>query len=358
MKMLKAILLVSVAFVLFAAIAVYSGLFNVAADEPHWGLTTRLLETARERSIGRQAGEVKVPDNLQDAKLVINGAGEYAEMCTGCHLAPGMKDTEMRVGLYPKPPTLTERGAQRTPAQQFWIIKHGLKMTGMPAWGLTHDDERIWSMVAFLRKLPALTPTAYQELVESNGGGHQHDDKEHDDSNTKTSQNEKAHEHSDAESRAEARPQEKAEAKPHDHSAHSHAPKPASVQLPSAALSAAETVDSFQKRLAQGDTNGAAQLLDASVLIYEGGGAEKSRDEYASHHLESDAEFLKDAEVRQLSRTGNTVGDLAWVATESELTSAGAKPLDLITTETMILQRGPDGWRVKHIHWSSRPKKR
>jgi len=157
-------------------------------------------------------------------------------------------------------------------------------------------------------------------------------------------------EHDDAEAKASG------EEKAHEH--HSHEPKPAPVQLPPAALNAAETVDSFQKRLAQGDTNAAAQLLDPSVLIYEGGGAEKSRDEYASHHLKSDADFLKDAEVRQLSRTGNAVGDFAWIATESELKSAGAKPLDLITTETMVLQRGPDGWRVKHIHWSSRPKKK
>jgi ketosteroid isomerase-like protein len=123
-------------------------------------------------------------------------------------------------------------------------------------------------------------------------------------------------------------------------------------------LNAVETVDSFQKRLAQGDTSGATQLLDPSVLIFEGGGAERSRAEYASHHLKSDAEFLKDAEVRQLSRTGNGAGDFAWVATESELKSTGAKPVDLVATETMVLRRGPEGWRVTHIHWSSRPKKK
>jgi hypothetical protein len=74
--------------------------------------------------------------------------------------------------------------------------------------------------------------------------------------------------------------------------------------------------------------------------------------------LKSDSEFLKDAEVRQLSRTGNGLGDFAWVATESELKTTGASPMDLINTETMLLQRGPEGWRVVHIHWSSRPKKK
>lgn len=340
MKLLKFAVLSAAIAVVLAAIGVYSGVFNVAADEPHWGLTHRIIEMLRERSIESRSDEIKVAANLDDPKVIAGGAGEYAEMCTGCHLAPGMEDTEMRAGLYPKPPDLAELGAQRTPAQQFWIIKHGLKMTGMPAWGLTHEDERIWSMVAFLRKLPELTPAAYQELVES-GGGHPHNGKGHEDTETK----------------AEARPEENAPAKPH-HSTHSHAAEHAPVQLSPAAFDAAETVDSFQKRLALGDTNGAAQLLDPSVLIYEGGAAEKSREEYASHHLKSDAEFMKDAEVRQLSRTGNAVGDFAWVATESELKSGGAKPLDLITTETMILQRGPDGWRVKHIHWSSRAKKK
>ena len=76
-------------------------------------------------------------------------------MCTGCHLAPGVGDNEMRQGLYPKPPNLTER-RNRSPAQSFWIIKHGLKMSGMPAWGVTHDDESIWGLVAVHPATPDL----------------------------------------------------------------------------------------------------------------------------------------------------------------------------------------------------------
>jgi mono/diheme cytochrome c family protein len=185
MKVFKIALLIIVAAVQFAVIGVYSGLFNVAADEPHWGVTLRALETVRERSIASRAESVTVPGNLDDAKTIASGASEYAEMCTGCHLAPGMEDTEMRTGLYPKPPNLVEAGARRTPAQQFWIIKHGLKMTGMPAWGLTHDDERIWSMVAFVRKLPGLTPAAYHEMTETGEGGHHHHETD------------EAHEHAD-----------------------------------------------------------------------------------------------------------------------------------------------------------------
>lgn len=358
MKLLKFAAIVAIVAVAIVSIGVYSGLFNVAADEPHWGLTHRILETLRDRSIASRSDDIKVAANLDDPKVIADGAGEYAEMCTGCHLAPGMKDTEMRTGLYPTPPNLAERGAHRSAAQQFWIIKHGLKMTGMPAWGLTHDDERIWSMVAFVRKLPDLTPAAYQELIEAGGGGHHHDDGEGDEHSPADASNEAAsHDHAATDSQ-DPSPATKAPIKPHDHGAHSHSSKPEPVQLPPGALNAAETVDSFQRRLAQGDTTGASQLLDPAVLIYEGGGVEKSRDEYASHHLKSDAAFLKNAEVRQLSRTGNAAGDFAWIATESEIRIPGAKPMDLITTETMVLLRGPEGWRVTHIHWSNQPKKK
>jgi hypothetical protein len=109
---------------------VYSGTFNVAADEPHWGLTHRLIEAMRERSIAARAGGMELPP-LDDPALVIMGAGHYAEMCTGCHLAPGMKETEIRAGLYPQPPNLIEHGAHRSAAESFWI-KHGLKMTVCP----------------------------------------------------------------------------------------------------------------------------------------------------------------------------------------------------------------------------------
>lgn len=75
------------------------GLLNVAADAPHWGLTTRLQEAAREYSISSRAREVGLPPALKDAQRMAVGAQEHDEMCTGCHLAPGMKDSELRAGL-------------------------------------------------------------------------------------------------------------------------------------------------------------------------------------------------------------------------------------------------------------------
>src|SRR5262245_63134567 len=79
-------------------------------------------------------------------------------------LAPGMQRTEISRGLYPRAPELRRKSAL-TPAEQFWVVKHGLKMTGMPAWGVTHDDELLWDVVAFLQKLPELDADQYQALV-------------------------------------------------------------------------------------------------------------------------------------------------------------------------------------------------
>lgn len=145
----------------------YSGQYNVAADAPHWAVTTQALATIREHSIAARAADLTVP-NLADPALIALGAEHYAGMCTGCHLAPGMGDNEMRQGLYPKPPNLSER-RDRSPAESFWIIKHGIKMSGMPAWGVTHDDETIWGMVAFLQQLPTMDPAAYAALAQGDG---------------------------------------------------------------------------------------------------------------------------------------------------------------------------------------------
>jgi hypothetical protein len=116
----------------------------------------------RERSIQRRAEGLRVPD-LDDPQSILKGAGQYAAMCTGCHLAPGMADSEIRPGLYPRPPDLAKTRVD--PRAAFWVIKHGIKMSAMPAWGTSHDDATIWSMVAFLQKLPAMTPAGYRAIV-------------------------------------------------------------------------------------------------------------------------------------------------------------------------------------------------
>ena len=168
-----------------AAVGIYSGLYNIAADVPHTQPVYWLLETMRERSVEARVGDIIVPNDLKDPNRISRGAGQYAGMCSGCHLAPGMKRTEISQGLYPRAPEL-RRATTLTPEEEFWVVKHGIKMTGMPAWGVTHDDDLLWDVVAFVRKLPELTPEQYKTLVKNApkheelmqememGGEHQH----------------------------------------------------------------------------------------------------------------------------------------------------------------------------------------
>jgi mono/diheme cytochrome c family protein len=156
---------VLVAFLGTASLVVYSGGYDISADTPHSQPVYWLLQKVRQYSIAARAHDV-VPNDLGDAKRIASGAGQYAEMCSSCHLAPGMERTEISRGLYPRAPEL-RRGSALTPAEEFWVVKHGIKMTGMPAWGVTHDDELIWNVVAFLRKIPELTGEQYQALVAS-----------------------------------------------------------------------------------------------------------------------------------------------------------------------------------------------
>ena len=138
--------------------------------------------------------------------------------------------------------------------------------------------------------------------------------------------------------------------------AHTKNEKPATAPtaLAAAVRPAAHVVDAFHDALARGDATKAAQLLADDAVIYEEGGAERSKAEYAGHHLPADAEFSKAIKSQVTRRAGFSEGNLAWVATEGRMTgSLNGKALNRVTTETMILRRSKTGWKIVHIHWSS-----
>ena len=160
------VLIVLAVIAAFAGVFIYAGIYNIGADAPHSKIVYNTLDQLREHSIASYARGIKPPADLNSPKRIQAGAGLYAEMCTGCHLGPGIEPSEMSQGLYPQAPQLA-RGNDHTPAQQFWIIKHGIKLSAMPAWGKTHNDELIWDMVAFLQQLPKMSPEQYKQIVAS-----------------------------------------------------------------------------------------------------------------------------------------------------------------------------------------------
>lgn len=328
-------LLGAVSIVILSGVAYgHFGIFNVAADDPHWPATTRLLEWGRERSINARAADLEVP-NLDDPDLLISGGPDYNEMCSGCHSKPGSQDAELAQGLYPHPPNFAEPGNQghgsgdrnSDAARKFWIIKHGLKMTGMPAWGATHDDARMWAMVAFLQKMPTLSSAEYQILTARSEGA-------------------SAHAHGEASNEAEHG--EEAE-----HMSHEGDEKEPTIT----AVYPEAAVQAFHAAMKYGNAQAATSLLSPELQVYEGGHAERSRDEYVKAHMPGDMTFMKDAKVTILKSRTKTVGDAAWVLTESRIQgdSSAGKPFDVLSTETALLRRKNGQWLIDHFHWSSSP---
>jgi ketosteroid isomerase-like protein len=144
-------------------------------------------------------------------------------------------------------------------------------------------------------------------------------------------------------------------ANPHAHHAPADAP---ALDVPAAAQAAVAVAERFGRALAGADFATVEELLAEDVLILETGGAERSRAEYLGHHAKSDARFLADVHSTLVRRRARIDGELTWIGSESELrTRKDGKPLTLLSTETMVLKQTPQGWRIVHIHWSSRPKK-
>lgn len=101
------------------------------------------------------------------------GASSYKSTCQHCHAGPGIERSPWASGMRPRPPHLTEAAAEWEPEEVFWIVKHGVKMSGMPAFGPTHDDQMLWNIVAFVKELPAMTPARYAALGSTKDDGGQ-----------------------------------------------------------------------------------------------------------------------------------------------------------------------------------------
>ena len=147
-----------------AAATIYLGAYNVAASAPHWHVTYQIMEATRTRSIKAHAAGIVVPAGYDDPARMPPAVVHFSEHCATCHGAPGVERNDLAEGMYPAPPDLTNVSARYTPAQLFWILKNGIKMSGMPAMA-DDGDPLLWSTVAFLQKLPTMTHAQYADRV-------------------------------------------------------------------------------------------------------------------------------------------------------------------------------------------------
>lgn len=173
MRILIAISVVLLCALLGSVAFVYSGIYSVAATDPHWPLTYRILETMRIQSIKAHADGIKVPPELDNPDKLPMGVEHFSAHCAVCHGGPGVPKGDIGKGLYPEPPDLAHTATHLSDAEMFWVIKNGIKMTGMPSWA-DHSDEEIWATVAFLKKLPGMTSEEYGKLIMATIGQGRH----------------------------------------------------------------------------------------------------------------------------------------------------------------------------------------
>ena len=160
-KVLVTLAIFLVLLVGLGIVAIYTGAYDVSAAKPEAPLTEWALSTMMDHSVKRQAKGIAVP-SLEDPGLMSVGFDHYSEMCVTCHGSPSGGRSEAGRGLNPPAPDLSETAKDWTSADLYWIIKNGIKMTGMPAFGPTHDEHELWAMVAFVQKLPGMTPEQYK----------------------------------------------------------------------------------------------------------------------------------------------------------------------------------------------------
>lgn len=141
----------------------YFGLYNIAAVDQHTLPVYTLLDTALRQAIRQRAKDIAAPP-LSDPALVEKGFVRFRNNCVPCHGAPGVPPGDAGKGMLPLPNNLVESARELAPREIFWVVKNGLKMTGMPAWQYRFEDDDIWAIVAFVTRLPGLSPQEYRAM--------------------------------------------------------------------------------------------------------------------------------------------------------------------------------------------------
>lgn len=303
------------------------GFYNVAVGTGHNPVTEWSLEMFRERSIEAHAAELNVPDDLASEARVQAGAGHYNDMCAGCHGFPGREPANV---WEPAPPALYNHAEE--PAEAFWIIRNGIKMTAMPN-HLDHSAADIWDIVAFLQVLPSLSPEQYQAVTATAEHSHANGtDHEHEESG------------SDSEG-GEVEGAENTQGKDTAGSGHSHAPPTTPVA----------TVEAFHHALVEGNSEAALALLHEQATLLEGGNLE-TKQEYAAGHMAGDMAFLAQVDTELLSRDEQTSAGQSVVTSQASMTgTVDGEAVDVVVTGVATLVKTDAGWLITQMSWTSEP---
>lgn len=150
----------------------YSGTYNIAATQGHQPFVRWTLVTTMKNSVTDRAEAITTP-SLSDERVAAGATG-YKSMCQHCHGGPGVRQSEWARGMLPEPPHLPDAISEWEPSEVFWLAKHGIRMSGMPAFGPTHSDDEIWNITAFAMRLPGMTEDEYASFETAGSTDHGH----------------------------------------------------------------------------------------------------------------------------------------------------------------------------------------
>ena len=153
-----------VGLALFGFLLAWSGLYSIAASRGHWAVVEWLLTFGMRNSVETHALGI-VPPPLDSTDLSTLGGAHFHSGCAYCHGAPGVPLSPVASSMLPPPPELSTSMRPWRDQELFWIVKHGLKYTGMPAWVAQQRDDEVWAVVAFLRRLPTLDAAGYRDIA-------------------------------------------------------------------------------------------------------------------------------------------------------------------------------------------------
>lgn len=164
-RRLKELAILVMALGVIGLIVLVSGVFPIKASSGHWAITRWLLDFASDRSVAFHSTGINVPP-LDEPGMVTLGAATYESNCVFCHGQPGEEQPPVAKGMTPTPPMLDESISDKNSRELFYIVKHGIKFAGMPAWPTQKRDDEIWPMIAFLHELPAMDNATYRKHIQ------------------------------------------------------------------------------------------------------------------------------------------------------------------------------------------------
>jgi mono/diheme cytochrome c family protein len=170
MTFVRALVVLIVVLAISAVAFIYSGIYDMAAGSEDNPIVAWALHQTFEHSVARRSKDIQVPSNLETADAVQSGARFYSQNCVICHGAPGQDFTAIAQGLNPEPPDILDAKRRNDPAEVFWIVKNGVKMSGMPSFGKTQPDPQIWAIAAFLHSSRGISDEKYRELTGTAAG--------------------------------------------------------------------------------------------------------------------------------------------------------------------------------------------